>query len=103
MVPGLGADAEALGALHPAAGEPSGDDWIGQKQDKSGERKAADQDRPVPDIEAKNSTLRRGRDDLGHGKPRRNETGHSREALVVKCRASTHPRCAKSVSRDGSR
>jgi hypothetical protein len=32
-----------------------GGNWIGQKKDKSGKRKAADKDRPVPHVEAKNS------------------------------------------------
>jgi hypothetical protein len=64
LVSGLGADAEAAPALCAAAGEPSGDEWVGQKQDKSGKREAADQDRPVPHVEAKNSTLRHCGDQL---------------------------------------
>ena len=64
VVSRLSADAEAAWALRAAAGEPSGDDWIGQKQDKAGKREATDQDRPVPDVEAKNSTLRHCGDEL---------------------------------------
>jgi hypothetical protein len=41
-----------------------GGNWIGQKKDKSGKRKAADKDRPVHHVEAKNSTLRHCGDQL---------------------------------------
>jgi hypothetical protein len=46
------------------AGRSLGGDWIGQKKDKSGKGKATDQDRPVPHVEAKNSTLRHCGDEL---------------------------------------
>jgi hypothetical protein len=66
VVSGIGAHAKAARALRAAAGGPSGDDWIGQKQNKSGKREASDQDRPVPHVEAKNSTLRHFGDELRH-------------------------------------
>jgi hypothetical protein len=50
--------------IQTPAGGRSGADWIGQKKNKSGKREAADQDRPVPDVEAKNSTLRHSGDEL---------------------------------------
>jgi hypothetical protein len=73
------AEVPAAGALRPSTGAPLGEievtghaipsadlgrDWIGQKKDKSGKRKAADKDRPVPHVEAKNSTLRHCGDQL---------------------------------------
>jgi hypothetical protein len=85
LVSGLGTDAEVARALRPAAGQaPSGiamitrakssrerpawrclgGYWIGQKKDKSGKGKATDHDRPVPHVEAKNSTLRHCGDEL---------------------------------------
>ena len=51
-------------SLRTPAGRCLGGNWIGQKKDKSGKRKAADKDRPVPHVEAKNSTLRHCGDEL---------------------------------------
>jgi hypothetical protein len=51
-----GIDARRAGCL--------GGHRIGQKKDKSGKGKATDQDRPVPHVEATNSTLRHRGDEL---------------------------------------
>jgi hypothetical protein len=51
-------------ATTPVDGRCLGGNWISEKKDKSGKGKATHQDRPVPHVEAKNSTLRHCGDEL---------------------------------------